>query len=73
MSRRVLPSDRDGPRFRIVRLWRAGSVMKAEVIGSEESPSEAIRRTFAEQGRVMAVDRRGDVYTDNHNKIQERA
>ncbi len=72
-KRRVLPSDANGPRFRIVRLWKVGTVTKAEVVGSAEAPSEAVDRTFTEPFRAMAVDRRGDIYADNHRDIQERA
>ena len=68
-TRRVLPPDRDGPRFRITRLFRVGAVMKAEVIGSEDTHSDAMRRVFAEPTRTMAVDRRGDIYADNHQPI----
>jgi len=70
--RRVLPPDANGPRFRIVRLWTIGTVTKAEVIDSAETPSESMIRVFAEPFRTLAVDRRGDVYTDNHKPIQER-
>lgn len=70
--RRVLPSDREGPRFRITRLVRIGETLKAEVIGSAESPWEAMQRAFNEVERTVAVDRRGDIYADNHQPIQER-
>ena len=71
-TRRVLQSDRDGPRFRIVRLYRVDAVTKAEVIGSADAPWEAMQRAFAEIGHVLAVDRRGEVYVDNHQLTQER-
>jgi hypothetical protein len=72
-KQRVLPPDRDGPRFRLVRLWRVGDVIKAEAIGTAETPAECLQRVFSEEGRVLAVDRRGDAYADNHKPIQERA
>lgn len=70
--KRVLPPDRDGPRFRITRLFRRGAVMKAEVIASEDTPADAMRRVFAESTRAMAVDRRGEIYADNHKPTPER-
>ena len=70
--RRVLKPDANGPRFRIVRLWKVGTAIKAESIGKEETPADAMRAAFAEPFRAMAVDRRGDIYADNHRDIQNR-
>lgn len=71
-TRRVLPSDANGPRFRIVRLWRVGTQTKAERIGDEDTPAQCMHRIFIEGGHVIAVDRRGDIYADNHRPSQER-
>lgn len=74
MSRRkMLPIAPDGPRFRIVQLWRVGSPhrIQAEIVGSEDTPDAATKRIFSECGHVIAVDRRGDIYADNHKPTQE--
>ncbi len=72
MSRkRVLPADADGPRFRMVRLWKVNGAMKGEMVGAADTPSEATNRTHAGPGHLIAVDRRGDIYADNHQPTQE--
>jgi hypothetical protein len=70
---KVFLRDETAPRFRIARMFRVGEKVEIEMIGSEETPSEAMQRVFSEPGRVVAVDRRGDIYVDNHEPIQERS
>lgn len=70
--RRVLPPAPDGDRFRIVRMWRVNGRIKAEIIHGVDQPSHAIMAAFGEPMRTIAVDRRGDIYADNHKPIQER-
>lgn len=71
-SRRVLQPDRDGPRFRIVRIWRVNGRTQAEIIHGVDEPKLAMMAAFGEPMRTLAVDRRGDIYVDNHKPIQER-
>ncbi len=73
MRRRVLQPAPDGPRFRLVRIWRVHGRMQAEAIGGVGEPKYAIMAAFGEPMRTLAVDRRGDIYADNHRPIQERA
>lgn len=70
--RRALPQAPNGPRFRIARVLVVGNEKRITVFGEEDTPSDAQRRVFAETGRVMAIDRRGYIYVDNHEPIQER-
>lgn len=69
--RRILPRC-ESPRFRLVRMWRVQGRIKAEIIGSAEHPEHAITSVFAEPDRVLAVDRNGYPYSDNHKPISER-
>lgn len=67
---RVLPAC-ESPRFRIVRLWRVDGKVKAENVGSADTPSEAMRAVFEDRSssRVVAVDRRGYAYADTGKPI----
>ncbi len=71
-SRRVLKAAADGPRFRMVRLWKVQGAMKGELIGAADTPSEAVQLAHNGPGHVIAVDRRGDIYADNNQPTQER-
>lgn len=71
--RRALPQDPDGPRFRLAHIYVKANEKRIEVFGSEETPSDAMRRVHGERTRTVAVDRRGYIYADNHLEVEEHS
>lgn len=68
---KALPADANGPRFRIVRVCHIAGEKRVVMLGSADTPGEAMTSVFAEPGWALAIDRRGDVFADNHHDMQE--